>query len=278
MITGKEINVLDKNAEFYGVPTIKLMENAGKQIADFIINKFKRDYNEILFFCGTGNNGGDGFVAARYLACKYNVSVFLTGKDKDIQTVISKDNFQKLKKTDNVKIYDIDSLNKIDELFLKNKIIVDSMLGIGLKGNLREPYSIIVKKINLVKNIKIISVDVPTGIGTNIVIKPNYTITFHDVKTDMTKQNCGEIKIVDIGIPKKAVEYVGPGELSTYYPIPKKESHKGENGRLLVIGGGPYYGAPALSSFAAQRTGIDYLCCNTKKGCKSNNLLFTFID
>jgi hydroxyethylthiazole kinase-like uncharacterized protein yjeF len=139
------------------------------------------------------------------------------------------------------------------------------MLGIGLKSNLREPYSTIVKKINSVKNIKIISVDVPTGIGTNIVIKPNYTVTFHDVKTGMIKQNCGDIKIVDIGIPKKAVGYVGPGELIAYYPIPKKESHKGENGRLLVIGGGPYYGAPALSSFAAQRTGIDLIFVATPK-------------
>jgi hydroxyethylthiazole kinase-like uncharacterized protein yjeF len=264
MIPTKEINVLDKNAEFYGVPTIKLMENAGKQVADFIINKFKQDHKEILFFCGLRNNGGDGFVAARYLASKYNVSVLLTGKEKDIQTIISQENYKKLKKT-NVKIYNINSLNKIDELLSKNKIIVDSMLGIGLKGDLREPYSTIVKKINSEKNITIISVDVPTGIGTNIAIKPNYTVTFHDVKTGMIKENSGDIKIVDIGIPKKAVGYVGPGELSTYYPISKKESHKGENGRLLVIGGGPYYGAPALSSFAAQRTGIDLIFVATPK-------------
>ena len=65
------------------------------------------------------------------------------------------------------------------------------------------------------------------------------------------------IKIIDIGIPQKVVEYVGPGELTTYYPRSKKDSHKGDNGRLLVVGGGPYYGAPALSSFAAQRTGCD---------------------
>ena len=187
------------------------------------------------------------------------------GKEKDIQSDISKENFQKLKKTNNIKIYDLDSLNKIEELLSKNKIIVDSMLGIGLKGDLKEPYFTIVKKINSVKNITIISVDVPTGFGTNISIKPNHTITFHDVKTGMTTENCGDIKIVEIGIPKKAVEYVGPGELLVFYPIPKKESHKGENGRLLVVGGGPYYGAPALSSFAAQRTGIDLIFVATPK-------------
>ena len=264
MISGKEIKVLDKNSEFFGIPTIKLMENAGKGIADFIINQLKPESDEILIFCGAGNNGGDGFVAARYLANKYNVSIFLTGNETDIRTDISKNNFQKLKKF-NIKIYDIDSLNKIDKLLSENKIVIDSMLGIGLSGNLREPYSTIVKKINKMKNKIIISVDTPTGLGTNTKIKPDYTITFHDTKFGMSKENSGDIKMVDIGIPKKAMEYVGPGELSAFYPKPKKDSHKGENGRLLVVGGGPYYGAPALSSFAAQRTGIDLVFVATPK-------------
>ena len=262
MVSGKEIKVLDKNSEFYGIPTIKLMENAGKGIADFIIKKLKLKNKEILFFCGTGNNGGDGFVAARHLSNKYNVTVFLTGKKNEVKTEISKINFQKLK---NIKIYDISSLNQIDDLISKNYVIVDSMLGIGLSGNLREPYLTIVNKIKAVKNKIIISVDVPTGLGTNNTIKPDYTITFHDIKTGMNKENSGDVKMVDIGIPKKAVEYVGPGELSTFYPKPKKDSHKGENGRLLIVGGGPYYGAPALSSFAAQRTGIDLVFVATPK-------------
>jgi NAD(P)H-hydrate epimerase len=139
------------------------------------------------------------------------------------------------------------------------------MLGIGLSGNLRQPYLEIVKKINNAKNKTIISVDVPTGLGTKTSVKPVYTITFHDVKNGMNKQNCGDIITVDIGIPKKAEDYVGPGELVAYYPRPKKDSHKGDNGRLLVVGGGPYLGAPALSSFAAQRTGVDLVFIVTPK-------------
>ena len=264
MITGKEIKVLDKNSEFHGVPTHKLMENAGIGVADFIKKILKPQKSEILIFCGTGNNGGDGFVAARYLSKKYNVSVFLTGKENDIKTDISKNNFQKLKKLI-IEIYNIDSLKKINELFLKKEIIIDSMLGVGLSGDLREPYFSIVKMINTLKNKTIISVDTPTGFGTKTTIKPDYTITFHDVKIGMTKENSGDIKMVDIGIPTKAEEYVGPGDLTTFYPIPKKNSHKGDNGRLLIVGGGPYYGAPALSSFAAQRTGIDLIFVATPK-------------
>ena len=264
MISGKEIKVLDKNSEFYGVPAFRLMENAGKGVADFIKNEFKPKNKEILVFCGTGNNGGDGFVAARYLAKRYKVTVFLTGKRKDIKTDIARKNFNHLKKT-NVTILDVESINKINELISENHIIIDSMLGIGITGNLRDPYSSIVNKINSTKNKTVISVDIPTGLGTNISIKPDYTVTFHDIKNGMNKENSGNIKTVNIGIPKKAIEFVGPGEFLTYYPKPKKESHKGENGKLLVVGGGPYYGAPALSSFAAQRTGVDLIYVATPK-------------
>jgi len=264
MISGLEIKVLDKNSEYYGVPTLQLMENAGKGIANLIIKELKPKSKDTIFFCGMGNNGGDGFVAARYLSKNYNVTIFLTGKENEIRTSISKENFQKLKKTNTV-ILELESLKEIDKFLLKKDIIIDSMLGIGLSGALREPYYTIVKKINLLKNKIIISVDVPTGLGTNTSIKPDYTVTFHDIKYGMNKKNSGNIKIVDIGIPKKAMEYIGPGELTAYYPKPKKESHKGDNGVVLIIGGGPYIGAPAMSGLAALRTGSDLAIITTPK-------------
>ena len=264
MISGREIKVLDKNSEFYGVPNYRLMENAGKGVADFVIKHLNPENVGILVFCGTGNNGGDGFVAARYLARKYNITLLLCGKERDIKTGISRDNFHKLKKI-NLKIYDIDSLNKINKLLSENHVIIDSILGIGLSGSLREPYATIVKKINTVKNKIIISVDMPTGLGTNTAIKPEFTITFYDIKDGMNKENSGDIIVTDIGIPKKAIEYVGPGELSVYYPRPKKESHKGDNGKILIIGGGPYIGAPALAGLAALRTGSDLAYIATPK-------------
>jgi len=105
MITGSEVKVLDINSDFYGVSTINLMENAGKNVADFVMNKLKP--KKILVFCGTGNNGGDGFVAARHLSKKFEVTVFLTGNPEDIKTDLSKKNFKRLK---NVKIDNITSL------------------------------------------------------------------------------------------------------------------------------------------------------------------------
>jgi len=264
MMSETEVHVSDINSEFYGVKTQELMENAGRGVFHFIVKNLKPKEKNILFFCGRGNNGGDGFVAARYLSKKYKVKVFLIGKSKDIHTKIAKNNYEKLKDL-TTEIFDIGDLDKITELIQNNNIIIDSMLGIGIKGELREPFKSIVKKINKSKNKTILSVDTPTGLGTKISIKPDYTITFHDIKENMNKKNSGTIKIVDIKIPKKAVQYVGPGELLTFYPKPNKESHKGENGKVLVVGGGPFVGAPALSGLSALRTGADLVYILTPK-------------
>jgi len=273
MISGKEIKVIDINSEFYGVAPSTLMENAGSELAKFIIKKIKQKNKNILFFCGTGNNGGDGFVAARYLSKKYQVTVILTAQEKDIRTNISQKNFKLLKKT-NTKIYFYNDIKKIDNFLEKNQIIVDSMLGIGIKGELRKPYSDIVKKINSYKNKTVFSTDIPTGFKTKNAIKPDYTITFHEIKNGMKKQNCGEIKKADIKVPDKAINYIGPGELKVYYPRPKKKSHKGDNGKVLVIGGGPFTGAPALSGIASLRTGADLVFISSPK--KTANAIKSF--
>jgi NAD(P)H-hydrate epimerase len=260
MITAKEVHVLDINAEYHGVPTVELMENAGRGTAEFIHSKLKSEQKTILVICGTGNNGGDGFVTARYLATRYKVSIFLAGKD--VHTDISRDNLRKVDAFD-VKIYS--DLKGIDTLLQQHDVLIDAMLGIGLEGSLKEPYTTLVKKINAVKKKIVVSVDVPTGLGTDLAVKPTYTVTFHDIKEGMTAENCGEIHIVDIGIPQAAIKYVGPGELSVYYPRPKKQSHKGDNGSVLVIGGGPYIGAPALTGMGALRTGTDLVFIATPK-------------
>ena len=263
MISSKEIKVLDVNSEYYGVPAINLMENAGKNVAEYI-QKNIENKKKILIFCGTGNNGGDGFVAARHLSKSFEISLFLTGNNDDIKTKISKKNFDLLFK-EKIQIHNIEHISKINQLINENDVIIDSMLGIGLSGCLREPYNDIVKKINNAKNKKLISVDVPTGFGTRLSIRPDITITFHDIKTGMNKKKCGLIKTVDIGIPKKAVEYIGPGELITFYRKSKEDSHKGENGRVLIVGGGPYIGAPALSGLSSLRVGSDLVYIATPK-------------
>lgn len=260
MISEAEMKVLDRNSEYFGMPTIHLMENAGKAVAEFVRNTVKDTKKNILILCGTGNNGGDGFVAARYLTQYYTVTVFLAGTD--IKTEIALRNFQKLQ-TYEVKIYS--SLLDVDRLLAENDVIIDALLGTGLAGELKEPYATLVEKTKRIKKKTIVSVDVPTGLGSSQTITPDYTVTFHDIKDGMDGKNSGKIQCADIGIPQDAITYVGPGELSVYYPRPAKISHKGDNGVVLVIGGGPYIGAPALSGLAALRTGVDLVYIATPK-------------
>ena len=255
MLTFEEVKVLDRNSDFIGVPTSVLMENAGRGVADVVKNIGEKN---ILILCGLGNNGGDGFVAARYLMENRNVKVILLGSPDSIKTENAKENYRRIRNV----VEEIDNVNISDEI-KKSDIVVDSMLGVGISGKIKQPY---LKCINLINKSRktVVSVDVPTGFGTKNHVKPKITVTFHDVKKGMNGKNSGKIIIKKIGIPEDAGKYTGPSEM-VYYPKPKKDSHKGENGVVLIIGGGPYSGAPALSGLAAYRTGVDLVHIATPK-------------
>ena len=148
----------------------------------------------------------------------------------------------------------IKKITKISDFGEKSVIIVDCLLGSGIIGQPRSPYKEIIGKVNQFENV--ISVDVPSGFGTPISVKPSQTITFHDKKTGMSQNNCGEIIIVDIGFSSDIDELTGPGELLLFPKFDSKK-HKGQNGKVAVIGGGEYSGAPALAAIGAYRSGVD---------------------
>ncbi len=247
VITPKEMAIIDDNAEYLGVQKILLMENAGKVVYDKIKNIEAEEY---IFLCGTGNNGGDGFVAARHLG---RGTVILIGKESEIKTYEARENFKILKNLaefGNIKIMEIRGFDDIEDIFesLKEKkaVIVDAMIGTGIKGELREPYKTIVNKINELKKINkdifVVSVDVETG-----NLESDLTITFHKRKTI----NKGNVIVEKIGIPKEAEYIVGWGDLKALKKR-DKNSHKGQNGKVLIIGGSKdFFGAPILSGLAA---------------------------
>lgn len=247
MISFKEVAILDRNSEYRGVPPEQLMENAGRSLAREIENRFPDE--SISFICGTGNNGGDGYVAARYLwewRDRSGVKVFLLKGRDSVRSDISRKNLEKL---------DCPVIEEVDWEEVSGTVIVDGLLGTGISGSIREPYRTPIEKINTVGS-HIISIDVPSGLGADLNVEPELTVTFHDVKEGMDEDNCGEISVKDIGIPIEAGEFTGPGEM-LLYPRPKEDSHKWDNGVVLVVGGGPYTGAPALTGKAAYRIGAD---------------------
>lgn len=244
MMTPLDSRVMDANSEALGVSVEQLMGNAGRAVASFIESEYPG--KTVLFVCGTGNNGGDGFAAASVMDDRL-VTVALLKDAKHIRTEAARRYFDELKCR--VIGYSSDLIGEYD-------VIVDCAIGTGLSGIVKAPYRAFIEDVNRLCNIPVISVDVPSGLDADISVRPSATITFHDIKTGMDRDSCGTIVIADIGIPADAVDFTGPGDFLRY-PIPQKESHKGNNGKLMIIAGGPYFGAPIMAAKSALRTGTD---------------------
>jgi hydroxyethylthiazole kinase-like uncharacterized protein yjeF len=236
-----ETPILDCNSRYYGMDAIQLMENAGRSAAEEIEKRYGRD-NNIGFFCGPGNNGGDGFVAARFLSQYNEVTVYVIGTPQHIRTEDARKNWHILEHTPVKKVMIRDTT---DMLIPDYDIIVDSLLGTGLSGELREPYKTLVKTLNSLSGAKV-SVDVPTGYKTSVSFHADVTVSMHYPKTD-------DCTTVTIGVPAAFESLVGPGDVK-FLNKRRKDSHKGDNGRILIVGGSrEYHGAPIYAGLAASK-------------------------
>ena len=263
-LTSREMRTLEINAEYFGVSLLQLMENAGRSLAQETINRFQKN-KKAAIFCGLGGNGGDGFVAARHLlAAGFEVTVVLVGRARDISHTATLHNWNILQnlqgKVTLLEVSDSALIPKVNA-----GIVVDAILGTGTKGKLRPLLSKFVNYINSINACRI-AVDVPTGIDADTgevlgtAVKADLTITFHKTKTGLEKAKkfVGEIVVADIGLPKEIEYFTGPGDVLLVSKQRNPTAHKGDFGRLLVIGGSQVFsGAPTLVSLAALRTGVD---------------------
>lgn len=251
MLEMSDSRVIDRNAEAAGVTVSTLMENAGKCVADLIETKFG-DRKHIVFVCGPGNNGGDGFVAAGILSRSRKTSVILMrGSTEAQQRPHLKERLDRVSGL-------VGDASLLESPGQKRTLIVDCLLGSGISRPPSGEFRNIIQSINEARTggAAVVSVDVPSGFPFDEHVKPDVTITFTDKKSGMNESNSGRIVVADIGIPDRALKYTGPGEMELY-PVPEKYSHKGNNGIVTVIGGGVFSGAAVFSSLAAYRTGAD---------------------
>ncbi len=259
-----------------GIPGIILMENASINIFNEILLFIYPNNNikKIGFVCGRGNNGGDGFATARHFAnAGFIVNVISIGS----KNKMSKDcltNYNILKKISNnnknVGIFNYSSKKQLDKLNT-SQIIVDAMLGSGVKGELREPYTTIIQSLNK-KKAKKIAIDIPTGLdpdkGTGeIIFKSDLTISLGGYKKGLFFNkgytHCGEVVKAEIGISQKHFEEIKsntfmtePEDVLNYLPRREKNVHKYSAGKVLTIAGsGKYPGAAVLASKSVFRTG-----------------------
>ncbi len=218
-ITPEQMDAIDQNSEKLGVPRILLMENAGRAVSQHIIKKFKELKNKrIMIIAGTGNNGGDGFVAARHLAnYTTNINVTLLGYEvKTSEALINWNGINSMKKT--IKINKISDSSFIEDLnfnIINADIIIDAIFGTGIRGCLREPYSTTIDLINQSKAF-VLSVDIPSGLDplTGEIheksVIADATITFHRYKIGLKKRKdiTGKLVLATIGVPPEAEENV----------------------------------------------------------------------
>ena len=262
-VTAREMRAIEMNAEYLGVSKLQLMENAGKTIAEAVKERFSPK-KKVLIACGLGGNGGDGFVAARHLAGQgYPVTVILLGRPENIRSEEARVNWVSLRNmTDSVKITEVHDSTEIPPL--KASVMIDALIGTGVRGALTSPYRETVQAINGAEGFKI-AVDVPSGLNSDSgeaegdVVQADLTLTFHKPKTGLRKlENLGQLQVCPIGIQPEAETHTGPGDVYIAHRHRAPEAHKGDFGRLLVIGGSEMYsGAPALTALGAYATGVD---------------------
>jgi NAD(P)H-hydrate epimerase len=269
-----EMRNLDNRAvKEYGIPELILMENAGNSIFHLIQNEIKIMDKKFLILCGPGNNGGDGMVLARKIfSNKGNVKLTLLSDEVNLQG-ITKKNYEILKKT-KIDIKNKPSLKSIKSLINKSDVIVDGMLGTGLKGNIKGLYKDVIQFLNE-SNKTVICVDIPSGINGDTgevmgsAVKSNFTVTFGLPKIGNLlypgAYHCGRLIVSHISFPPSLYED-NSLKISINELIPLKErgkdTHKGSFGKSLFISGSrKYLGAPYFSAFAFLKAGggLSYL-------------------
>ncbi len=198
MISTQEMRELEDLSEQKGISKLQLMESAGSGLYNEIKKKYDLNNKKILIVCGSGNNGGDGFVLARYLKQNnYDVNVLFLGKEEKLKKESGYNYYLLKDQFSDIFAEDYSIINESD-------IIVDAMLGTGVQGKIREPFSEVIDLINQ-SNKTILAVDIPTGLNPDTseildkVVNADIIYAFHDIKTGL--ENLKEkVIVVDIGL------------------------------------------------------------------------------
>ncbi|MCP3872638.1 MAG: NAD(P)H-hydrate dehydratase [Desulfobacteraceae bacterium] len=281
LVTASQMQDMDKQTiESFGLPGIVLMENAGRGAFDFLMRKFKDiGSKKVAVIAGRGNNGGDGFVIARYLMEKgIDVTVFLLSSKKKVtgdakfnmdlyQTLCNKASTRGI-----IEIPNIDTFKHQKTQIIHHDLFIDAILGTGLNSDVRGFFKDAIELINRSKK-PIFSIDIPSGLHSDtgqplgVAVKAHATATFAFAKIGHIlypgNTYTGELDIIDIGIPffiekekNIPLSLINKEEIKPFFPSREFNSHKGSFGHVLVIAGSTgKTGASALCANAAMRCG-----------------------
>ncbi len=268
LLTSAQMQACDSTQiDQYGMPSVVLMERAALAVRDAVLERFP-DAQRILVICGSGNNGGDGFAAARLLnLAGRRAEVLFVGKHDHMTQetarqaeIFEKHGGQVLPDETTPKGYDL---------------IIDALFGIGLCREVIGKYADLIRAVNL-SGTKVVAVDIPSGVSADdgqilgCAVRADLTVTMAFAKLGHVlypgAEYCGEVITADIGITSAGLKEdpvmgLERGDLKGMLPPRRKTANKGTYGKLLLIAGGPHMaGAACLAGRAAYRTGCGLVC------------------
>src|SRR5687767_12350153 len=274
--------------EEIGIPSLVLMENAGRQVVAAIEATFESQLNgRIAVLCGRGNNGGDGFVVARTLLQRgIDTGVFVIGALGDVRgdARINLDILGRLGVTV-VEIGDEQSWELHFSEISKCTLIVDAIFGTGLKGPTAGMMETVIADINAT-DIPVVSIDLPSGLSADTpqlvgdCIEASMTVTLAAPKLPLVlppgEAHAGDVVIADIGIPYEVIEgldgprieLLTPEQMRSLIEPRTADSHKGDFGRVTVVAGSVgKTGAAFLAGMGALRSGAGLVTIATPASC-----------
>lgn len=272
----KEMQQMDRyTMDRLGLPGVVLMENAGARVVEEILSYAKGQKKKVLVLAGGGNNGGDGFVIARRLFdLGWDPLLCLLVNPKGIKGDAKCHLDVYLNRGLPVFYLQEHTLDDLKTKLIHSDIIVDAILGTGVKGAVREPFHQVISLVNDLKEKQIIAVDIPSGVSSDNgkvegeAIKATNTVTFVFPKKGFFFNDgpnyIGKWKAVDISVPPSIVKQLGfqlpqlvTGALvKSLLPKRPRNGHKGTFGHALVVGGSrSYVGAPLYAAKAVLNSG-----------------------
>ena len=273
ILTADEMRTTDRvTTEHYNVPSLDLMEHAGRAVARFVLHEFPEALR-ITALCGKGNNGGDGFVAARILTeAGRKVQLLLLGYPDDLKGDAAA-MFERLEIAPII-VADEAALATahVTELLAESQLFLDAIVGTGFKPPLKGVALTLRSQINSLAT-PVVAVDIPSGWDADSreyfvegAYRADSVVTFTAPKLahvcgNLVSSAYKPIVVAPIGSPDEAIEsslnltWAGASKKIAETPRPA-DSNKGKFGHVLVIGGSyGKAGAPSMASLAALRTG-----------------------
>jgi hydroxyethylthiazole kinase-like uncharacterized protein yjeF len=272
VVTPEEMAALDRAAIEGGIPSLDLMERAGRAVAEQARDLLSIcSGKKICVIAAKGNNGGDGFVAARYLeSWGAEVRVFFIGDDTGMTMDTAENRRRYLEAGGEL----VQSTGSQPEMGLSEcELVIDAIFGTGFRGEAKGEFGEVIDTINA-SGVPVLAVDVPSGADAAKGAVPGpavmaaRTVTFAWPKIGLYlypgAERVGELVVADIGIPHDLLATVVESDVHTIEEagvierLPRRSTgvHKGECGRVLIVAGSPgLTGAAVLSARSAMRAG-----------------------